>query len=137
MEQTLFIIKPDAVKRNLIGEVIKRIENEGFEIIELKLLKLTLHQAQEFYKVHKSKPFYEPLCKFMSSGKSIFCVLEREDAIAHLRKVIGVTDPQKAEKGTIRALFGGSIQENIVHASDSKQSAEQEIAFLKTLLASS
>lgn len=134
MEQTFFIIKPDAVRLRRIGQVIKRIEDEGFEIIELKLLKLSLQQAQEFYKVHKNKPFYEPLCKFMSSGKCIFCVLERQDAILHLRKVIGVTDPQKAEKGTIRALFGGSIQENIVHASDSKESAEQEIAFFKKLL---
>ena len=127
--ETLFIIKPDAVRRRLTGKILARIEREGFEIIELKLLKLSKKTAGEFYAVHRGKPFYNDLVKFMSSGKIVVALLAHKDAVVHLRKIVGATNPIEANPGTIRNQFGTSIQMNVVHASDSKETAAQEISF--------
>jgi nucleoside-diphosphate kinase len=129
MEKTLGIIKPDAVKKKLIGLIIKRIEEEGFEINELKMVHLNKEEAKGFYAVHKDKPFYESLTDFMSSGKIVLLVLERENAVKKWRKVMGVTDPALAETGTIRHQYGFSIERNAVHGSDSLETAEWEINY--------
>ena len=129
MPRTLMIIKPDAVSRNLIGEVVRRVELAGFWVVEMKMVRLTRAQAGEFYAVHKERPFYGDLLAFMTSGRVVPMVLEREDAVAHLRKVIGATDPAKAEPGTIRKDFATNVQNNAVHASDSPENAAGEIAF--------
>ncbi len=129
VEKTLAIIKPDAVKKGFIGRIIERIEKEGFLIKGLKMLHLTAEKAGQFYIVHKDKPFYESLKKFMSSGEIVVMVLERENAIEHWRYVMGKTNPAEAEKGTIRAEFGTSIEKNAVHGSDSKETALKEISF--------
>jgi len=128
-EKTLAIIKPDAVKKNIIGKIIERIEEEGFFINEMKMVRLTKEEAEGFYIVHKNKPFYDSLTDFMSSGKIIIMVLERENAIAHWRKVMGATDPALAEPGTLRHKYGFSIERNAVHGSDSPQAAEWEINY--------
>jgi len=128
-EKTLAIIKPDAVKKNIIGKIIERIEEEGFYINEMKMVRLTKEEAEGFYIVHKNKPFYDSLTDFMSSGKIIIMVLERENAIAHWRKVMGATDPALAEPGTLRHKYGFSIERNAVHGSDSPQTAEWEINY--------
>jgi len=128
-EKTLAIIKPDAVKKNIIGKIIERIEEEGFFINEMKMERLTKEEAEGFYIVHKNKPFYDSLTDFMSSGKIIIMVLERENAIAHWRKVMGATDPALAEPGTLRHKYGFSIERNAVHGSDSPQTAEWEINY--------
>ncbi len=128
-EKTLAIIKPDAVKKNIIGKIIERIEEEGFFINEMKMVRLTKEEAEGFYIVHKNKPFYDSLTDFMSSGKIIIMVLERENAIAHWRKVMGATDPALAEPGTLRHKYGFSIERNAVHGSDSPQTAEWEINY--------
>ncbi len=129
MSRTLMIIKPDAVSRNLVGEVIRRVELARFRVVEMKMTHLTRPQAAEFYAVHKERPFYKDLLEFMTSGRAVPMVLEREDAVAHLRKVIGATDPAKAEPGTIRKDFATDVQNNAVHASDSPENAAREIAF--------
>ena len=129
MSHTLMIIKPDAVSRNLIGEVVRRVELAGFHTVEMKMVRLTRPQAAEFYAVHRERPFYEGLLDFMTSDRAVPMVLEREDAVAHLRKVIGATDPAKAEPGTIRKDFATDVQNNAVHASDSPENAAREIAF--------
>ena len=129
MSRTLMIIKPDAVSRNLIGEVVRRVELAGFHTVEMKMVRLTRPQAAEFYAVHRERPFYEGLLDFMTSDRAVPMVLEREDAVAHLRKVIGATDPAKAEPGTIRKDFATDVQNNAVHASDSPENAAREIAF--------
>lgn len=129
MERTLAIIKPDAVKKRIIGKIIQRIEDEGFRIIEMKLLRLSKEQAEEFYIVHKNKPFYKSLTEFMSSGEIIVLVLEKENAISHWRDVMGATDPALAKPGTIRHTYGFSIERNAVHGSDSPETAEWEINF--------
>ncbi len=128
-EKTLAIIKPDAVKKNIIGKIIERIEEEGFYINKMKMVRLTKEEAEGFYIVHKNKPFYDSLTDFMSSGKIIIMVLERENAIAHWRKVMGATDPALAEPGTLRHKYGFSIERNAVHGSDSPQTAEWEINY--------
>lgn len=128
-EKTLAIIKPDAIKKKAIGKIIQRIEDEGFKISGLKMLHLTKKEAQGFYIVHKEKHFYESLTDFMSSGEIIIMVLERENAIAHWRKVMGVTDPALAEPGTLRHFFGLSIERNAVHGSDAPPTAEWEINY--------
>jgi len=128
-EKTLAIIKPDAVKKNIIGKIIERIEEEGFYINEMKMVRLTKEEAEGFYIVHKNKPFYDSLTDFMSSGKIIIMVLERENAIAHWRKVMGATDPALADPGTLRHKYGFSIERNAVHGSDSPQTAEWEINY--------
>lgn len=128
-EKTLAIIKPDAVKKKAIGKILQRIEEEGFKISGLKMLHLSKEEAKGFYIIHKDKHFYESLTDFMSSGEIVILVLEREDAIAHWRMVMGVTDPALAEPGTLRHMFGFSIERNAVHGSDSPDTAEWEIDY--------
>ncbi len=128
MQRTLLIIKPDAVKKRVIGKIISMLE-EHFDIKGIRMKKLTLDEAKRFYKVHKGKDFYEGLCEFMASGPSVGVLLEGEDVIKELRDFIGSTDPKKAKNGTIRALFGTDVRQNAVHASDSPASAEYEIPF--------
>ncbi len=129
MERTLSIIKPDGVSRGLIGEVIKRFESEGFKIAAMKMLKMSKEEARAFYIVHKDKPFYDSLTDFMSSGPVVVLVLEGEDIIAKNRKVMGATNFEEAEEGTIRRQFATSIERNIVHGSDSPENAVKEISF--------
>jgi nucleoside-diphosphate kinase len=128
-EKTLAIIKPDAVKKCVIGKIISRIEDEGFKITALRLAKLTKDDAKGFYIVHKDRPFYGPLTDYMSSGPVVLLRLERENAIAHWRKVMGATDPAKAEPGTIRRLYGFSIESNATHGSDALETAEWELSY--------
>ena len=128
MEKTLVIIKPDAVKKNLIGEIIKRIEEKGFKIIALKMIHLTKEQAKLFYIVHKDRDFYESLTDFMSSGPCVVMVVKGENVIEEIRDLMGATDPKKAKPNTIRADFGESIERNAIHGSDSVSSAEYEIS---------
>jgi nucleoside-diphosphate kinase len=129
IEKTLAIIKPDAVKKNVIGKIISRIEDEGFKITAMRLAKLTKDEAKGFYIVHKDKSFYIPLTDYMSSGPVILMRLERENAIGHWRKVMGATDPAKAEPGTIRRLYGFSIESNATHGSDASETAEWELNY--------
>jgi len=129
VEKTLAIIKPDAIKKKLAGKIIQRIEEEGFKISGLRMLHLTKEEAKGFYIIHKDKQFYESLTDFMSSGEIVIMVLEREDAISHWRRVMGVTDPALAEPGTLRQMFGFSIERNAVHGSDSQTTAEWEINY--------
>lgn len=128
-ERTLSIIKPDGVSRNLIGEVIKRLEAEGIEITAMKMIKMTKDQAKGFYSVHKGKPFFESVTDFMSSGPSVVMVLEADDAIGRYRKLMGATNYKEAEEGTIRREFATDIEKNVVHGSDSKESAQFEINY--------
>ena len=128
-EKTLAIIKPDAVKKRVIGRIIQRIEDEGFNILGLKMVQLTLEEAKKFYAVHKDKPFYDSLTEFMSSGPIVVLLLEGEQAIKHWREVMGATNPAEARPGTLRREFGFSIERNAVHGSDSPQTAEPEIKF--------
>lgn len=128
-EKTLALIKPDAVKGNVIGKIMDRIEAENFRIIEMRMIHLTKEGAKGFYAVHKEKTFFEPLTDFMSSGRIVAMVLERENAISHWRLVMGETDPNRAKSGTLRKAFGSSIEHNAVHGSDSPQTAETEIQY--------
>jgi nucleoside-diphosphate kinase len=128
-EKTLAIIKPDAIKKRVMGKIIQRIEDEGFKISGLKMLHLTKEEAKAFYTVHKDKKFYASLTDFMSSGEIVVMILERENAISHWREVMGVTDPALAADGTIRHEFGFSIERNTVHGSDSAATAEWEIDY--------
>jgi len=123
------MIKPDAVERNLIGEILKRVEKSGFEIMDLKMLKLSLLQAKRFYQVHRGKPFFDKLVKYVSSGKVVVALLGKKNAVKDLRELIGSTDPEKAKKGTIRRDLAINTTENSVHASDSPQNAKVEIEF--------
>lgn len=129
IENTLAIIKPDTVKKNAIGKIIQRIEEEGFSINEMKMLHLSQEDAKGFYMVHKDKSFYENLTNFMSSGKIIVMVLEREDAIKTWRDVMGATDPAMAEPGTLRRQFGFSVERNATHGSDAADTAKWEIDY--------
>ncbi|OQY14242.1 MAG: nucleoside-diphosphate kinase [Desulfobacteraceae bacterium 4572_187] len=129
MEKTLSIIKPDGVARGLVGEVIKRLENNGLKIICMKTLKMTKAQAESFYAVHKERPFFESLTYFMTSGPIVVMVLEGENAIAKYRKIMGATDYREAAEGTIRKDFATDIEKNIVHGSDSPETAASEIGF--------
>ncbi|MEW6001476.1 MAG: nucleoside-diphosphate kinase [Nitrospirota bacterium] len=129
MERTLSIIKPDGVKKNLTGEVIKRFEQSGLRLAALKMLLLSKSEAKEFYIVHKDRPFYESLTTFMSQGPIVVMVVEGEDAINKVREIMGATNPKDAAPGTIRADFASDIERNIVHGSDSKESASYEIPF--------
>ena len=128
-ERTLAILKPDCVKRNLAGQVIARIEQSGFTILGMKMVKLTQETAGGFYAVHRGRPFYDDLVSFMSSGKSIPIALEKENAVADFRELIGATDPKDAAPGTIRKQFASSKGENIVHGSDSADNGRIEIAY--------
>ncbi|HDD44022.1 MAG TPA: nucleoside-diphosphate kinase [Candidatus Desulfofervidus auxilii] len=127
MERTLFLIKPDAVSKKIAGKIIDILEKNDLHIAEMKMLRLDTETAEKFYKEHKNKKFYHKLIKYVTSGPIIAMVLEGEDAIKRARKIIGSTDPKKAEPGTIRNLFGTDRTYNAVHASDSPESAEYEI----------
>ena len=129
MEKTLSIIKPDGVGRGLIGEVIKRLEENNIGIAGMKLLRLTRAQAEGFYAVHKERPFFKSLTDFMISGPIVVMVLEGEDVIARYRKLMGATNYKEAEEGTIRRDFATDIEKNVVHGSDSPESAAFEISY--------
>ena len=129
VEKTLSIIKPDAVKKNVIGEIYTRFEKKGLKIVEAKMLSLTTKEAQSFYKEHKERPFFNDLVNFMTSGPVMVQVLEGENAVSENRNLMGSTDPKEAEIGTIRADFAASIDANAVHGSDSIETAKQEINF--------
>ena len=128
-ERTLSIIKPDGVSRKLIGEVVKRLEGSDLKILAMKMTKLTKEQAKGFYKVHKGKPFYESVTDFMSSGPCVLMVLEGEEGIKRYRKLMGATNYKEAEAGTIRRDFATDIEKNIVHGSDSPETASFEINY--------
>lgn len=129
LERTLSIVKPDAVKKNLIGKVLAHLEAAGLKVIAAKMCFLSKEEAEEFYAVHRKRPFYSDLVKFMTSGPVVVSVLEGENAIAKNREVMGATNPKEAKKGTIRAEFAESIEANAVHGSDSLETAKTEIAF--------
>tara|TARA_B100000287_G_scaffold298799_1_gene282013 strand:- start:85 stop:495 length:411 start_codon:yes stop_codon:yes gene_type:complete len=129
LEQTLSIIKPDAVERNLQDEIKKNFIQNGFNIKNEKKIQITKSEAEEFYKVHQSKPFYGELCNYLSSGPIIVMILEKENAVLENRKLMGATDPTNAEEGTLRKKYGISIDKNSVHGSDSIDNAKIEIEF--------
>jgi nucleoside-diphosphate kinase len=129
VERTLAILKPDCVKRNLIGKVLNQMLENGFRIVALKMVKLNIDTAGAFYAVHKERPFFNDLVKFMCSGACIPVVLEKQNAVTAFRELIGATDPAQALPGTIRKEYAASKQENIVHGSDSPENAKIEISF--------
>tara|TARA_B000000441_G_scaffold107103_1_gene76723 strand:+ start:44 stop:454 length:411 start_codon:yes stop_codon:yes gene_type:complete len=129
LEQTLSIIKPDAVERNLIEEIKQEFKKNNFTILKEKKIKLEKQEAEKFYKVHQTKPFYNDLCSYLSSGPIVVMVLESENAVLKNRELMGATDPTKAEEGTLRKKFGLSIDKNSVHGSDSLENAKIEIDF--------
>ncbi|MEX0594158.1 MAG: nucleoside-diphosphate kinase [Balneolaceae bacterium] len=129
MERTLTILKPDCVRKGLIGEVIKQIQEAGFRIVAMKLTRLTKETAGGFYAVHRERPFYGELVEFMSSGPCVPMILEKENAVADFRALIGATNPSDAEEGTIRARFADSVGENIIHGSDSAENGQIESAY--------
>jgi len=129
MEKTLSIVKPDGVKKNLIGEIIRRFEQKNLRIAALKMLKLSKEEAMSFYIVHKDKPFYNSLTEFISEGPVVVMVAEGNDAISRVREIMGATNPKDAAPSTIRAELASDIEHNIVHGSDSKESASYEISF--------
>ncbi len=129
IERTLAILKPDCVKKHLIGEVVAHIQKAGFKVVALKKTRLTKETAGGFYAVHKGRPFYDSLVEFMSSGACVPIALEKENAVADFRKLIGATDPKEAAPGTIRALYADNKGENIIHGSDSAENGNIEIGF--------
>lgn len=129
VEQTLSIIKPDGVQKNLIGEIYSRFEKAGLEVIAARMMQLTIEQAEGFYEVHKERPFYADLVSYMMSGPVMVQVLSGENAVAQNRDIMGATNPADAAAGSIRADFADSIEENIVHGSDAAETAANEIAF--------
>jgi nucleoside-diphosphate kinase len=129
MQRTLAIIKPDAVERNFAGRILAHLEEAGFRIRAVRSLRLSQAQAEEFYAVHRERPFYRSLVAFMTSGPVFPVVLEREDAVSTLRQVIGATDPAEADEGTVRALYAESKERNSIHASDAPDTAVREIRF--------
>ena len=129
LQRTLTIVKPDAVAKNGIGDIIEQFEKNGFRILAIKMLEISKHQAEQFYAVHASRPFYNSLTDFMSSGPIVALALEKENAIADLRKLMGATNPANAEEGTIRKKFATSIQENAIHGSDGEETAAFEISY--------
>ena len=129
MERTLSIVKPDGVEKGLIGEVIKRSEDNGLQVIGLKMVKMSKREAEGFYEVHRGKPFFESLTTFMSSGPAVVMVLEGDNAIQRLRDLMGATDPQEAAEGTLRRQFGSNIERNVVHGSDAPDTAAFEIGY--------
>ena len=128
-EQTLSIIKPDAVERNLQDQIKKDFENNNFKIVKDKKIHISKSEAEEFYKVHQTKPFYNDLCEYLSSGPIVVMVLEKENAVQKNRDLMGATDPKKAGEGTLRNKYGISIDKNSVHGSDSLDNAKKEISF--------
>ena len=129
LEHTLSIIKPDAVERNLDNEIKEMFKNKGFNIVKDKKIEIAKSEAEQFYKVHETKPFYNDLCNYLSSGPIVVMVLEKENAILDNRKLMGATNPNDAEEGTIRKKYGISIDKNSVHGSDSVENAKIEINF--------
>lgn len=129
VERTLTILKPDCVRKKLIGEVTRRIQEAGFRIVAMKMTRLTKDTAGGFYAVHKERPFFDELVEFMSSGPCVPMILEKENAIEDFREFIGATDPDEAEEGTIRADYADSVGENIIHGSDSVENGQKEAAF--------
>ena len=129
IEQTLSIIKPDAVQRNLENKIGSFFENNNLKILKSKKIKITKEEAEEFYKVHQTKPFYKDLCVYLSSGPIVVMILEGEDAVSQNRKLMGATDPLKAEEGSLRKMYGISIDKNSVHGSDSLENSKNEIDF--------
>ncbi len=129
VQRTLAILKPDCVERNLIGKVLDQILTTGFNVVGMKMISMDARTAGEFYAVHRGRPFYKDLVQFMSSGRCIPMVLEKENAVEDFRKLIGATDPAEADEGTVRKLYAESKQNNIVHGSDSPENANSEIHF--------
>jgi len=129
LQRTLTIIKPDAVKRRGIGDIIEQFEKNGFNVLSMKMLEISKHQAEQFYAVHASRPFYNSLTEFMSSGPIVAIALEKENAIADLRKLMGATNPANAEEGTIRKKWASSIEHNAIHGSDAEDTARFELSF--------
>jgi nucleoside-diphosphate kinase len=129
MERTLSIVKPDGVKKNLIGEVLKRFEQPGLRIAAMRMLRMSIDDAKGFYIIHKERPFYDSLTSFMSEGPVVVVVVEGENAINKVRQIMGATNPKDAAPGTIRADFASDIEHNIVHGSDSRESAAYEIPY--------
>jgi nucleoside-diphosphate kinase len=129
MQRTLAIIKPDGVRQNVIGDVLKRLEGTGFRIVGMKMVRLSPEKAGAFYAVHQERPFYKSLCAFMSSGPIVPVVLEGENVIERLRALMGATDPAKAAGGTIRKDLASNVEQNVIHGSDSEASAGSEIPF--------
>ena len=129
LERTLSIVKPDGVSRNLIGDVYQRFERAGLRVVAARMLQLTPRQAEGFYAVHHERPFFRDLCAYMTSGPVMVQVLEGDSAVSRHREIMGATDPKKAAPGTIRADLATSIEENVVHGSDSTENAAREIAY--------
>ncbi len=129
VERTLAILKPDCVRKNLQGEVLSRIQKAGFKVLGVKQIRLTKEAAGAFYSVHKGRPFYDGLVEFMSGGSCVPIALEKENAVADFRRLIGATDPKEAAEGTIRKLFADNKGENIIHGSDSAENGRVEVAF--------
>jgi nucleoside-diphosphate kinase len=129
LQRTLCIIKPDAVRKNVQGSIIQRLTDAGFKILGMKMIRLTEEMGKKFYEVHKERPFYGELVSFMISGPVVVIALEKENAVADYRKLIGATDPAEAEEGTIRKLFADSKSENAVHGSDSEENGKTEVGF--------
>jgi nucleoside-diphosphate kinase len=129
LERTLTIIKPDAVKKNAVGDIIEQFEKNGFRILAMKMLEISNHQAEQFYAVHAHRPFYNSLTNFMSSGPIVTLALEKENAIADLRKLMGATNPAQAEEGTIRKKWATNIEFNAIHGSDADETARFELSF--------
>lgn len=128
-QRTFSIIKPDAVKAKTVGSILERIEKAGFDLVGLRMRHLTRREAEGFYHVHRARPFFASLCDFMSSGPCVSLVLERDNAILHLREIMGATDPAKAATGTIRKDFAASIEANAIHGSDAPETAAFEIGY--------
>lgn len=129
MERTFSIIKPDGVKRNLIGKILSKMEGADLKIVSTKMIHMSRREAEQFYAVHSERPFFGELCEYMTSGAVVVSVLEGKNAVVAYRELMGATDPSKAAKGTIRAEFGVSISENTVHGSDSLENARKEVAY--------
>ena len=129
MERTLTIVKPDAVAAGRAGAILAHLEKEGFQFIGLRRMRLGTDQARAFYSVHRERPFYDALVRFMTEGPVVVAALQRADAVAHLRKTMGATDSRKADAGTVRNLYGTDIERNAIHGSDSAENAAKEIAF--------
>ncbi len=129
MQRTLAILKPESVAAGTAGTILAHLEAEGFKVVAIKKMRLTDEQAEAFYEVHKERPFYGSLVEFMTSGAIMPVALEREDAVAYLRRVMGATNPEEADAGTIRKLYAGSIEANAIHGSDSPENAREELRF--------
>ena len=129
LQRTLTIVKPDAVRQNAVGDIIEQFEKNGFRILAMKMLEISKRQAEEFYAVHAHRPFYNSLTDFMSSGPIVVLALEKENAIADLRKLMGATNPAQAEEGTIRKKWATSIEHNTIHGSDADETARFELSY--------